>query len=188
MRTSSDMNLCLRTFFDTNLFLHELPHANFLHTEFFRYENFTYESYPIRTFSITNESRCEPYTIGMNLITYTNLCLRALAYEPFPIQTLCLRTSVLEARVSGWIRDFNINPLGVARKDWGQKSVVPPVGRSRSAASVDIAYEVGRGGELGVFEGARAPPERGSAPSHCQKHPLKMKENFMKHRFEPISI
>ena len=25
------------------------------------------------------------------------------------------------------------------------------------------------------FEGARAPPEHGSAPSHCQKHPLKMK-------------
>ena len=38
------------------------------------------------------------------------------------------------------------------------------------------------------FEGARAPPERGSAPSHCQKHPLKMKEKLMKHSFKPISI
>ena len=38
-------------------------------------------------------------------------------------------------RVPGWMRDFNINPMGVAYKNWGQKSVVPPVGRSRSAAS-----------------------------------------------------
>ena len=38
------------------------------------------------------------------------------------------------------------------------------------------------------FEGARAPPERGSTPSHCQKHPLKMKENLMKHRFKPMSV
>ena len=42
-----------------------------------------------------------------------------------------------------------------------------------------LANHVGRGGE---------PPERGSAPSHCQKHPLKMKEKLMKHRFKPISI
>ena len=45
-----------------------------------------------------------------------------------------------------------------------------------------------RGGEIKGFEGARAPPERGSAPSHCQKHPLKMKEKLMKRRFKPISI
>ena len=45
-----------------------------------------------------------------------------------------------------------------------------------------------QGRRIRGFEGARAPPERGSAPSHCQKHPLKMKENLMKHRFEPISI
>ena len=45
-----------------------------------------------------------------------------------------------------------------------------------------------QGRRIRGFEGARAPPERGSAPSHCQKHPLKMKENFMKHRFKPISI
>ena len=33
-----------------------------------------------------------------------------------------------------------------------------------------------RGGELcRGFEGARAPPEHGSAPSHCQKHPFIMK-------------
>ena len=89
-------NLCLRTFFDTNLFLYELPRTNFLHTNFFRYEDFTYEPYPIRTFSITNYSRYEPYTI--RTLSHTNLCLRTLAYEPFPIRTLCLRTSVLDPR------------------------------------------------------------------------------------------
>ena len=45
-----------------------------------------------------------------------------------------------------------------------------------------------QGRRIKGFEGARAPPERGSAPSHCQKHPLKMKEKLMKHRFKPISV
>ena len=45
-----------------------------------------------------------------------------------------------------------------------------------------------QGRRIGSFEGAGAPPERGSAPSHCQKHPLKMKENLMKHRFKLISV
>ena len=45
-----------------------------------------------------------------------------------------------------------------------------------------------QGRRIRGFEGARAPPERRSAPSHCQKHPLKMKENLIKHRFKPISI
>ena len=47
---------------------------------------------------------------------------------------------------------------------------------------------VEQGRRIKGFEGARAPPERGSAPSHCQKHPLKMKEKLMKHRFKSISI
>ena len=45
-----------------------------------------------------------------------------------------------------------------------------------------------QGRRIRGFEGARAPPERESAPSHCQKHPLKMKEQLMKHRFKPIPI
>ena len=32
-----------------------------------------------------------------------------------------------------------------------------------------------QGRRIRGFEGARAPPEHGSAPSHCQKHLLKMK-------------
>ena len=43
-------------------------------------------------------------------------------------------------------------------------------------------YNQGR--RIRGFEGARAPPEHASAPSHCQKHPLKMKENVMKHCFK----
>ena len=45
-----------------------------------------------------------------------------------------------------------------------------------------------QGRRIRGFEGARAPPERVSAPSHCQKHPLKMKEKLMKRHFKPISI
>ena len=45
-----------------------------------------------------------------------------------------------------------------------------------------------QGRRIRGFEGARAPPERRSAPSHCQKHPLKVKEYLIKHRFKPISI
>ena len=41
-----------------------------------------------------------------------------------------------------------------------------------------------QGRRIRGFEGAQSPPERGSAPSHCQKHPLKMKEDLMKHRFK----
>ena len=44
-----------------------------------------------------------------------------------------------------------------------------------------------QGRRIGGFEGARAPPEHASAPSHCQKHPLKMKENVMKHCFKLTS-
>ena len=51
-----------------------------------------------------------------------------------------------------------------------------------------VGDKIDQGRRIRGFEGARAPPERGSAPSHCQKHPLKMKENLMKHRFKPISI
>ena len=36
-------------------------------------------------------------------------------------------------------------------------------------------YSVNQGRRIKGFEGARAPPEHGSAPFHCQKHPLKMK-------------
>ena len=50
-------NICLRTIFDTNPFLYELPHTNFLHTNFFCSEHFTYEPYPIRTFSIFHHIR-----------------------------------------------------------------------------------------------------------------------------------
>ena len=35
-----------------------------------------------------------------------------------------------------------------------------------------------QGRRIRGFEGARAPPEHESAPSHCQKHPLKMKEKL----------
>ena len=45
-----------------------------------------------------------------------------------------------------------------------------------------------QGRRIRGFEGARAPPGRRSAPSHCQKHPLKVKEYLIKHRFKPISI
>ena len=40
----------------------------------------------------------------------------------------------------------------------------------RTALSVDC-----QGRRIKGFEGARAPPEHETAPSHCQKHPLKMK-------------
>ena len=49
----------------------------------------------------------------------------------------------------------------------------------------ELPYFQGR--RIRGFEGARAPPEHASAPSHCQKHPLKMKANIMKHRFKPTS-
>ena len=40
-----------------------------------------------------------------------------------------------------------------------------------------------RGGELGVLRVCEHPlrPERTSAPLHRQKHPLKIKENFVKY-------
>ena len=49
--------------------------------------------------------------------------------------------------------------------------------------NVDLALQLyfvmpDPGAEIRCFEGARAPPEHGSAPSHCQKHPLKMKERL----------
>ena len=34
------------------------------------------------------------------------------------------------------------------------------------------------------FNGARAPPEYETAPSHCQKHPLKMKGKFHETPFQ----
>ena len=40
------------------------------------------------------------------------------------------------------MRYFNINPIGVAWEDKDQKSVVPPVGRSRSAASGLVVLEI----------------------------------------------
>ena len=45
----------------------------------------------------------------------------------------------------------------------------------------------GQGWRIKGFEGARAPPEREGAPSHCQKHPLKTKEKVIKHHLKPIS-
>ena len=57
----------------------------------------------------------------------------------------------------------------------------------RKCSSVSIRGD-SQGRRIKGFEGARAPPERGSAPSHCQKHPLKMKEKLMKRRLKPISI
>ena len=110
IRTLSHTNLCIRTFAYEPFTIRTLSFTNFrvrtfyirtfsvtniLHTNFFRYEHFTYEPYTIRTFSITNFSRYEHFTV--RTLSHTNLCLRTLAYEPFPIRTLCLRTSVLEA-------------------------------------------------------------------------------------------
>ena len=37
-----------------------------------------------------------------------------------------------------------------------------------------------QGWRIRGFEGARAPPERTSAPPHRQKHPLKIKEKLCK--------
>ena len=41
-----------------------------------------------------------------------------------------------------------------------------------------------QGRRIRGFEGARAPPEHGSAPSHCQKHPLKMKGKLDETQFQ----
>ena len=38
-----------------------------------------------------------------------------------------------------------------------------------------LQYLQTQGRRIRGFEGARAPPEHQTAPSHCQKHPLKMK-------------
>ena len=48
-------------------------------------------------------------------------------------------------------------------------------------------YDNDQGGELGGFEGARAPPEPANAPPHCQEHPVTMKENLMKHHLKQTS-
>ena len=44
-----------------------------------------------------------------------------------------------------------------------------------------------QGRRIRGFEGAQAPPEHASAPSHSQKHLLKMKGNVMKHCFKLTS-
>ena len=41
-----------------------------------------------------------------------------------------------------------------------------------------------QGRRIRGFEGARAPPEHTSAPSHCQKHPLKMKGKLSETSFQ----
>ena len=41
-----------------------------------------------------------------------------------------------------------------------------------------------QGWRIRGFEGARAPPECTDAPSHCQKHPLKIEENVYKTSFK----
>ena len=41
-----------------------------------------------------------------------------------------------------------------------------------------------QGRRIKGFEGARAPPGHTTAPSHCQKHPLRMAGNFHKIPFE----
>ena len=41
---------------------------------------------------------------------------------------------------------------------------------------------ISQGWRIRGFDGARAPSELASAPSHYQKHPLKMKGNLIKHR------
>ena len=44
-----------------------------------------------------------------------------------------------------------------------------------AAANSRLHLAPHQGRRIRGFEGARAPPEHGSAPSHCQKHLLKMK-------------
>ena len=46
---------------------------------------------------------------------------------------------------------------------------------SRWPAKSRTAEKQYQGRRIRGFEGARAPPEHETAPSHCQKHPLKMK-------------
>ena len=41
-----------------------------------------------------------------------------------------------------------------------------------------------QGRRIRGFEGARAPPEHETAPSHCQKHPLKMKGKLYETPFQ----
>ena len=67
-------NLCLRTFFNTNLFRYELPLTNFLHTNFLQ-----------RTISVTNILHPNHLrTIAVtNLIPYELYPIRTFAYEPF---------------------------------------------------------------------------------------------------------
>ena len=49
----------------------------------------------------------------------------------------------------------------------------------RPELAVDI-WDCSQGWRIRGFEGARAPPERTSAPPHRQKHPLKIKEKLCK--------
>ena len=47
-------------------------------------------------------------------------------------------------------------------------------------------YRSKQGWRIRGFEGARTPPECTNAPSHCQKHPLKMEENVHKSSFKTL--
>ena len=48
----------------------------------------------------------------------------------------------------------------------------------------NVSKYLAQGWRISGFEGARAPPERTGAPSHCQKHPLKTKEKDHKTSFK----
>ena len=66
----------------------------------FSFTNFRTLTFYIRTFSVTNILhtnliRYEPFPLrSLRTLSHTNICLRTLAYEPFLIRTLCLRTFV----------------------------------------------------------------------------------------------
>ena len=55
------------------------------------FTSFSKRNFGIRTFSITNFSRYEPYTI--RTLSRTNICIRTPAYEPFAIRTFSLTNS-----------------------------------------------------------------------------------------------
>ena len=61
----------------------------------------------------------------------------------------------------------------------------PILSKSPRLSWEPLSWEQGR--RIRGFEGAQAPPEHASAPSHCQKHLLKMKGNVMKHCFKLTS-
>ena len=87
--TLSDTKPCLPIIANAHPFLYELQHTyRTLGTNFICYEIFKCELYPIRTFSMTNFSRYEPYTI--RTLSRTNICIKATSYEHLAIPTSSL--------------------------------------------------------------------------------------------------